>query len=270
MKPTSKQIEEMKLKPGTNTVTFTVTCAIRGKQDVSTTLYLWDKDDTIVISDIDGTITKSDVFGQILPVVFNQDWSQEGVAQLYSNITANGYRILYLTARAIGQAGVTKEFLTTLRQDVDTHEVRLPSGPVFMSPDRLLYSFNREVILRKPEQFKVACLNDIKDLFSHRECPFYAGFGNRNSDAISYKRVGIPYAKIFIINHFGEVTCASGAYTKTYTKLNELVDEMFPPLHPQKKQRVEDHWSDGQYWSPRQAFNLEDIEAELQKSQKKN
>jgi len=149
---------------------------------------------------------------------------------------------------------------------VDTRETRLPPGPVFMSPDRLLYSINREVILRKPEQFKVACLNDIKDLFGSRACPFYAGFGNRNSDAVSYKKVGIPEAKIFIINHYGEVTCASGAYTKTYNKLNELVDEMFPPLNPQKKQlHVEDTWSEGQYWSPRLHFSLESIEAELQK-----
>lgn len=71
-----------------------------------------------------------------------------------------------------------------------THEVRLPPGPVFMSPDRLLYSINREVILRKPEQFKVACLNDIKDLFGDRDCPFYAGFGNRNSVRILLKKRG--------------------------------------------------------------------------------
>jgi len=134
-----------------------------------------------------------------------------------------------------------------------------------MSPDRLLYSINREVILRKPEQFKVTCLNDIKDLFSGRNCPFYAGFGNRNSDAISYKKVGIPEAKIFIINEYGEVSCASGAYTKTYTKLNELVDEMFPSINPQKKPHVEDEWSEGQYWTSRPSFNLDDIEKELNK-----
>lgn len=31
------------------------------------------------------------------------DWSHQGVAQLYTNIHKNGYQILYLTARAIGQ-----------------------------------------------------------------------------------------------------------------------------------------------------------------------
>ena len=56
----------------------------------------------VVISDIDGTITKSDVLGHILPIV-GQDWAQSGVAQLFTKIKNNGYRILYLSARAIGQ-----------------------------------------------------------------------------------------------------------------------------------------------------------------------
>jgi len=35
--------------------------------------------------------------------MMGRDWSQPGVASLYSNIRKNGYQILYLTARAIGQ-----------------------------------------------------------------------------------------------------------------------------------------------------------------------
>lgn len=52
----------------------------------------------VVISDIDGTITKSDVLGHILPVI-GRDWAQSGVAQLFSKIRANGYHIMYLSAR---------------------------------------------------------------------------------------------------------------------------------------------------------------------------
>lgn len=65
-------------------------------------IFLWNYSDSIVISDIDGTITRSDVFGQILPYV-GKDWSQEGVTNLFSNIERNGYRFVYLSARAIGQ-----------------------------------------------------------------------------------------------------------------------------------------------------------------------
>lgn len=39
--------------------------------------------------------------------------------------------------------------------------------------------FDREVIEKKPEKFKVECLNDIKNLFYPNQQPFYAAFGNR-------------------------------------------------------------------------------------------
>lgn len=34
------------------------------------------------------------------------------------------------------------------------------------------------MIERKPEQFKIECLSDVKRLF-HDKNPFYAGYGNR-------------------------------------------------------------------------------------------
>lgn len=60
--------------------------------------------------------------------------------------------------------------------------------------------------MRKPEVFKMACLKDIRRLFgttSHKA--FYAGFGNRITDALSYRSVDIPSARIFTIDSSGEV-----------------------------------------------------------------
>ena len=126
-----------------------------------------------MISDIDGTITKSDVLGHILPVI-GQNWAQSGVADLFSKIKSNGYHILYLTARAIGQASTTKDYLQTLKQG----DVCLPDGPLFLNPDSLVHAFKREVIDRNPEEFKIRCLKDIQALFGERN-PFFAGYGNR-------------------------------------------------------------------------------------------
>ncbi|KAG8044757.1 hypothetical protein GUJ93_ZPchr0079g2774 [Zizania palustris] len=42
--------------------------------------------------------------------------------------------------------------------------------------------------------------DDIKALFPSDYNPFYAGFGNRDTDELSYKKIGIPKGKIFIIN----------------------------------------------------------------------
>lgn len=49
--------------------------------------------------------------------------------------------------------------------------------------------FDREVIEKKPEKFKVECLNDIKNLFHPNKQPFYAAFGNRPTVHTRY----IPY-----------------------------------------------------------------------------
>lgn len=60
--------------------------------------------------------------------------------------------------------------------------------------------------MRKPEVFKMACLRDIQRLFgSTAPHPFYAGFGNRITDAMSYRAVNIPSSRIFTIDSNGEV-----------------------------------------------------------------
>jgi phosphatidate phosphatase LPIN len=58
--------------------------------------------------------------------------------------------------------------------------------------------------MRKPEVFKMACLRDIKRLFGDRS-PFHCGFGNRITDALSYRAVDIPSSRIFTIDTNGEV-----------------------------------------------------------------
>jgi len=43
----------------------------------------------------------------------------------------------------------------------------------------MLTMYNREVIERKPEQFKISCMRDIYALFPPTTNPFCAGFGNK-------------------------------------------------------------------------------------------
>lgn len=91
----------------------------------------------------------------------------------------------------------------------------MPDGPVIMSPDRLIKSFKREVIYKQPQIFKIAALRNIKNLFYEHESPFIGGFGNRDTDAISYRAVGINLGKIFIINHDGEIHHFNSMYKKS-------------------------------------------------------
>jgi len=242
LRPTSDQLKSLNLKPGANRITFSVTSSLQGTREVSSFIYLWEKDVKIIVSDIDGTITKSDVYGQIAPMI-GRDWTHVGVAQLYTNIYKNGYKIVYLTSRAIGQAGLTRGYITSVKQGEQGD--KLPEGPVLMSPNRLLASFNREVIRRNPEEFKIACLKDIRRLFPADYDPFYAGFGNRMTDAIAYRAVNIPQGKIFTINPDGVISNINQTYKKSYLKLNETIAEMFPPA---SKSGVNEKYNDWNYW----------------------
>ena len=170
---TSEQLASLNLEKGGNEVEFSVTTQFQGTTRARCFIYLWHHTDKVVISDIDGTITKSDVLGHFLPMV-GRDWAQSGVADLFSKIRANGYHIMYLSARAIGQASMTKEYLESVRQG----EVYLPEGPVFLNPDSLIHALKREVIDKNPEEFKIRCLKDIQNLFEGKN-PFFAGYGNK-------------------------------------------------------------------------------------------
>ncbi|KAK6140342.1 hypothetical protein DH2020_025906 [Rehmannia glutinosa] len=209
--PTTDQITSLNLKEGMNIVKFVFSTRVLGSQKVEAHIYLWKWNTRIVISDVDGTITKSDVLGQFMPLV-GKDWTHSGIARLFSAIKENGYQLLFLSARAIVQAYLTKSFLFNLKQDGKS----LPSGPVVISPDGLFPSLYREG-------------EDIKALFPPDYNPFYAGFGNRDTDELSYRRIGIPKGKIFIINPKGEVAINHRVDVKSYTSLHTLVNDMFPP-----------------------------------------
>ncbi|XP_010552510.1 PREDICTED: phosphatidate phosphatase PAH2-like isoform X2 [Tarenaya hassleriana] len=221
--PTSEELASLNLKEGRNLVTFTFSTNVLGTQKVDARIYLWKWNDRIVVSDVDGTITRSDVLGQFMPLV-GIDWSQTGVTHLFSAIKENGYHLIFLSARAISQASVTRQFLINLKQDGKA----LPDGPVVISPDGLFPSLFREVIRRAPHEFKIACLEEIQALFPQDHNPFYAGFGNRDTDEISYLKVGIPRGKIFTINPKGQVAVNRRVDTRSYTSLHDLVNGMFP------------------------------------------
>jgi phosphatidate phosphatase LPIN len=230
---TTDQIKMLNLKYGQNEISFTVHSRYQGTHTITTDIYLWNYDDKIVISDLDGTITRSDVLGHIFPM-FGKDWSHKGVVKLYNDIVKNGYKILYLTARAICQSDQTKSYLREkLIQSnhyFNLDNFKLPIGPILTSPDGLISSFKREVIDRTPQNFKIECLTQILNLFPPDMQPYYAGFGNRATDAVSYQAVGVNKSKIFIINEKGIITQTNRHYSTTYTQINELVEDMFPVI----------------------------------------
>lgn len=237
---TSDQLKALDLKPGENSMSFTV-----NRATCQAYMYLWKHETPVVISDIDGTITKSDALGHVLNMI-GRDWTHAGVAKLYSDIVANGYNIMYLTSRSVGQADTTRAYLAGIVQD----GYRLPRGPTILSPDRTMAALRREIYLRKPQIFKMSTLRDIRSLYGPDRTPFYAGFGNRFTDQISYRTVDVPRTRIFTINSNAEVSLDLLSLNKmklSYVNMTEVVDHYFPPVGTLVKGGGEEY-TDFKYW----------------------
>ncbi|EPE08653.1 nuclear elongation and deformation protein 1 [Ophiostoma piceae UAMH 11346] len=237
---TSDQLKALNLKPGENIMSFTV-----NRATCSAYMYLWKHEIPVVISDIDGTITKSDALGHVLNMI-GRDWTHAGVAKLYSDIAANGYNIMYLTSRSVGLADGTRTYLNGITQG----GYKLPRGPTILSPDRTMAALRREIYLRKPEVFKMATLRDIRNLYGAESHPFYAGFGNRLTDQISYRTVDVPRNRIFTINANAEVSLdllSLNQLKLTYVNITEVVDHYFPPVNTLVKGGGEE-FTDFRYW----------------------
>ena len=221
--PSSNQIKQLNLKPDRNEICFVSRTSTSGIQTLKSSIYLWPSTSKIVISDVDGTITKSDVLGQVLTVI-GKDWTHEGVTELFTKISKQGYKIIYLTARAIGQSTMTKNYLDSLIQE----QKSLPTGPLIMSPDGIFTSFKREVIERKPHLLKIHVLSEFKNLFPEGTSPFYAGFGNRDTDGIAYRYLDIPLDKIFLIDTSSKVLRLGDTKKQSYKLIADKVEEIFP------------------------------------------
>ncbi|KAK1805659.1 hypothetical protein P4O66_019931, partial [Electrophorus voltai] len=220
----SEQLADLQLKDGANDMIFSVTTQYQGTCRCEGTVYLWNWNDKIVISDIDGTITRSDTLGHILPTL-GKDWTHQGITSLFHKVSQNGYKFMYCSARAIGMANMTRGYLHWVNES----GTELPQGPVLLSPSSLFSALHREVIEKKPETFKVECLNDIKNLFYPNTQPFYAAFGNRATDVYSYKEVGVPLNRIFTVNPKGELVQEHAkTNVSSYARLGEVVDHVFP------------------------------------------
>ncbi|XP_054020152.1 phosphatidate phosphatase LPIN2 isoform X2 [Dryobates pubescens] len=127
---------------------------------------------------------------------------------------------------------------------------------------KLYHSIHEEVIEKKPEKFKVECLNDIKNLFAPSKQPFYAAFGNRPNDVYAYRQVGVPDCRIFTVNPKGELIQERTKGNKSsYHRLSELVEHLFPLLSKEQSSAFPcPEFSSFCYWrKPLPALNLDDL-----------
>lgn len=277
------------LKSGKNNIFFKVDGVDRS---VSSKVFNWSINDKLVVSDIDGTITKSDVLGHIYDFV-GKDWSHCGVAELFTKIENQNYKFVYLSNRPSSMYKRTSKMIKNIVQNGS----KMPDGPIVLNPTGFFNSLVSEV-RNLSYFYKITALRQIRDCFlckcdvprrkshskivsdhnhfekteSPKRCktcggnisfdfytnPFFAGFGNKLTDLVAYKSLGIPRSKIFIISSDGQLSdqekekishemrffVQKNSKQHSYVTLNNFATTLFPLV------RVEsDDYSDFYYYS---------------------
>merc|ERR1711936_749317 len=127
----------------------------------SASIHLINSTARLVASDIDGTVTKSNVRGIVLPALGLSDWKHEGVVELYSKIADQGYTIMFLTNRAIGQSEMTADYIKSLSEG----RFKMPQGPVLLQVESVLGALETELLNGQPEVNKIAALSRVRGLW---------------------------------------------------------------------------------------------------------
>lgn len=221
---TTAQLGKLGLAMGPNPIVYRVTTATGTLVSTSAVVHLINNTAKLVISDIDGTVTKSNIRGMILPALGLSDWKHRGVVELYKKIADQGYTMVYLTNRAIGQSDMTREYIYSLKET----PYQMPRGPVLLQVESLLGAFQTEVIKGQPEVNKIAALSRVKGLFPGN--PFYSGFGNKAWDILAYKALSINPDMIFNVEDDSELVSEGTGIPTNYTTLIQNVPFMYPLL----------------------------------------
>ena len=105
-----------------------------------------------------------------------------------------------------------------------------------MSPSSTMDALKREVIEKRPDRFKIPMLKGVANVFENNH-PFVAAFGNRFTDALSYRAVSIPNERIFIIDHKGGLKKDMGKENEgvvlfqKYKEIDSKFDKYFSKLN---------------------------------------
>jgi phosphatidate phosphatase PAH1 len=222
--------EGVPLHPGRNEMRYVFIGNWGKEYTIASRLFFYphQKQYRVIVSDIDGTVTRSDVLGHLMPMV-GHDWAHDGICQLFTNLVKRGYIIIYLSARNIGQATRTKQYLASINQS----GARMPEGPVLTSTEGLFSSLSREIVKKNPHVFKIKVLRGLYKVFSDGSGnPFYAAFGNKETDAMAYTTVSIETKRIFTINDKSEIKVLQNGSTVNFTNLNTTINDTFPEFNP--------------------------------------
>jgi len=224
---TSEQLESLNLSPGQNSIDFEVDTGIGSHFSIPASIFLVDRDEKIVISDVDGTITKSNLRGFVLPALGISDWKHNGVVALYRAISERGYLMIYLSARPIGQADTTRDYIYSLREGNET----MPIGAVFLRKDSLVNAVATEVIKGNPEVAKIATLARIRGVLAGPAGQnMFAAYGNQQTDINAYKALNISLDRIYRVDEYSWLSRESDGTKASFEQHFDQLATIYPLL----------------------------------------
>ena len=181
--------------------------------------------DRILVSDVDGTLTKSDI-GGLVSNVTGRDYLHEGYGKLVEKISANGYKIIFLTMRSLPLYEFSKAYIK---------EYVHVQGALITEPEEFLPAVKKE-ILKKTSNIKANLMRNIQEMFPENVRPFVGGLGNRENDGIAYLHAGIPLESIFIVDKESHVQQMSnpGDLSISYNSMLDNIDHFFPVYNAPK------------------------------------
>eukprot|EP00322_Chrysochromulina_rotalis_P014936 CAMPEP_0115833756 /NCGR_PEP_ID=MMETSP0287-20121206/3335_1 /TAXON_ID=412157 /ORGANISM="Chrysochromulina rotalis, Strain UIO044" /LENGTH=433 /DNA_ID=CAMNT_0003287177 /DNA_START=1 /DNA_END=1303 /DNA_ORIENTATION=+ len=188
----------------------------RVRQCVRAFLYVWDAATPAVVFDIDGTVTLNDIAGQMANFIDGSP-THDGVCEMLCQLHARGYHVVYLTSRPLlGPSGIERTRRFLFQVAVDATGYRMPPAAVVTTTHMSTWSALTSELSGGSKAFKSAALQRIRDAF--RPLPLegsdltslpgmhtdggglFAGFGNREKDALAYLSAGVPPERIFLID----------------------------------------------------------------------
>eukprot|EP00292_Cryptomonas_paramecium_P001288 CAMPEP_0113678140 /NCGR_PEP_ID=MMETSP0038_2-20120614/9740_1 /TAXON_ID=2898 /ORGANISM="Cryptomonas paramecium" /LENGTH=553 /DNA_ID=CAMNT_0000595661 /DNA_START=266 /DNA_END=1928 /DNA_ORIENTATION=- /assembly_acc=CAM_ASM_000170 len=158
-----EELQSLNLRPGRNLLRYELVHPCNNDRSFSlrAEIHLWKSTDKIVVVDIDGTVTKTDVAG-FGAEKLGYEYIHSGVCELVSAVSRLGYRILFLTSRAITLAQSTREFLRNI--GLSNGGSGMPAGfALLTTTERFIPSLM--VGVRSADKFKTAALQELHQIF---------------------------------------------------------------------------------------------------------
>ena len=184
-------------------------------------IYLIPHSSKFIISDIDGTITKSDFRG-FVGGNLGFDVHHRDVVRFLHNVYSNGYNVIYLSARPVAFDQGTREYLFEHLQNSDGG-YSLPRGPLFLNPTP-----TDCLGVTDPSIIKTSILNIVLGVFQSDDNIIVGAFGNKETDTIAYRNVGIPPENIFLLDKESKIVNVGTEKECTYTELANTVNMIYP------------------------------------------